>query len=768
MAATDSDHALTGDDTSDAEAFETMIVESLVSGREKRSTAGRNMSSLLDAAADDDLTLLFAEDEHDDEFDEDEAPEAEQLEEMSSSEDEDDQGPNADNDFEGEKELEKQAKADRKKRKAQESLRLTALRKKVKIDPTVAASVPSAAAAAAAAARPKKKSERISWLPTPEEGPVRSSSRRQTMQNKEMTHARLKDSEQRRIKLIATMEQAAKKKERTKPKVRTQAERLAQAEKIERMNSKTLNRWEEMEKRKAEERKARLEALQNRRLEGPVMSWWSGVAKWVNGKLVRVGNVEVKPKPDKEEVERKKKIKDSKDRASQDPTKSDNQPEGTPSQPPTEGQGPSSTSNQPQATGVENQQTSSEVSTAQTKENEKATGMNGFLGGIHQYASIPASPAEIKPPEKTDGSGVTASKPDEESNVSKPTGDENGQLGSNDQEREKQINISKKTSPKPEETALGTEDSQAQEEPREKPEEKSSEQAAAPEDVSPRPEETPADVQTNEEKQDQEMEDVSPPESKAADIALDKSKDNQQSQDTPIPVSGTPAAENNAPEESKITSETSLAEPSKPVEPAGSAGPAGPAMETATLTTSEAPTTTVPPPNTAAEGSEMDIDHLVIATDLPLESEPSAPLEPQVVEHTGRNLMILENFDNATTQSRQYSIYFNSKKPPRLAKISSHLCPITSQPSRYRDPETELPFASALAYTEIRNLTEQKYIWSGMLGCYIGPPTVAAKGVPEQFLTGVKPEKKDQTETTPASKEKPATAASESVNVDAA
>jgi len=35
-----------------------------------------------------------------------------------------------------------------------------------------------------------------------------------------------------------------------------------------------------------------------------------------------------------------------------------------------------------------------------------------------------------------------------------------------------------------------------------------------------------------------------------------------------------------------------------------------------------------------------------------------------------------------------------------------------------------------------------------MLGCYIGSPTVAAKGVPEQFLTGVKPpeQKKDQAE----------------------
>lgn len=56
-----------------------------------------------------------------------------------------------------------------------------------------------------------------------------------------------------------------------------------------------------------------------------------------------------------------------------------------------------------------------------------------------------------------------------------------------------------------------------------------------------------------------------------------------------------------------------------------------------------------------------------------------------------------------------------------------------------------------------------------MLGCYIGSPTVAAKGVPEQFLTGIKAEKKsekDQAETT--GKEKPAATASEPMEVDKA
>jgi vacuolar protein sorting-associated protein 72 len=89
-----------------------------------------------------------------------------------------------------------------------------------------------------------------------------------------------------------------------------------------------------------------------------------------------------------------------------------------------------------------------------------------------------------------------------------------------------------------------------------------------------------------------------------------------------------------------------------------------------------------------------------------------------------------------------------------IIEISQHLCPITSQLSRYRDPDTGLPFANVVGYREIRNLTEQKYTWSGMLGCYVGSATVAAKGVPEQFVTGVKPERKVEEPTGSADKGK--------------
>lgn len=60
---------------------------------------------------------------------------------------------------------------------------------------------------------------------------------------------------------------------------------------------------------------------------------------------------------------------------------------------------------------------------------------------------------------------------------------------------------------------------------------------------------------------------------------------------------------------------------------------------------------------------------------------------------------------------------------------------ITSLPSRYRDPDTSLPFANAYAHKEIQHAVEQRYAWSAMLGCYVGPAATAARGVPERFLS---------------------------------
>ncbi|KAI9801096.1 MAG: hypothetical protein M1833_002964 [Piccolia ochrophora] len=305
--------ASTGDDTpavssspsSSGDGEQLDPVESLVAGRDKRATAGNRLSTLLDQEADDELELLFAEDEADIEFEEAEADDGSDVQ-LDSSDDDDDQGPSAergDEDLEGEKELQKQARAERqaKKRKAKDAFfKPPALRKKVKIDPTTPAE-----ARPSAVPRSKKKSDRVSWMPAAEESQIRSSSRKSTVENKAVIQARLKEHEVRRLSQIAVMDAAAKRKDESKPKELTQADRLAEAARTERVNSKSLNRWEETEKKRVEEQQARLAALHNRKLDGPVITWWSGLAEWVNGKLHRVGR-KVKVQTDNDESERER------------------------------------------------------------------------------------------------------------------------------------------------------------------------------------------------------------------------------------------------------------------------------------------------------------------------------------------------------------------------------------------------------------------------------------------------------------------------------
>ena len=261
-------------------------VELLVLGRAKRVTAGNRLTSLLEKEADDDVDLLFETDEEDVEFDEDINDEDSDVQLESSSEDEDKSPTQANDDLEGEKEIEQQDKAERqKKRKAQDCFkRPSGIRKRIKLAEKSTASSPSTPAP-----RPRKKSERVSWIPVADEGPTRSSSRKQTVQNKQVVHERMKEGEKRRIRQIKVMEAAAKRKEASKPKAMTQADRMADAARTEKKNARSLSRWEEAEKRRDEEQKIKLAALHNRQLEGPVITWWSGLSRWVNGKLQDVG-----------------------------------------------------------------------------------------------------------------------------------------------------------------------------------------------------------------------------------------------------------------------------------------------------------------------------------------------------------------------------------------------------------------------------------------------------------------------------------------------
>ncbi|KAL4885336.1 YL1 nuclear protein-domain-containing protein [Aspergillus karnatakaensis] len=656
-------------------------VESLIHGREKRSTAGRQMSALLDAEADDELALLFEEVDDDNEFAVEGAEEGGEEDDMgldSSSDDDDDQGPNAQaGDLEGERQIEKEEKEEKKKKRAREDLRYRITSKKVKIDPTA----PSAAVPTTPAPRPRKKSERVSWIPTPDEGPTRSSSRRQTMQNKELTHARLKDSEEKRIRLIATMEEAAKRKAKHKPKEMTQAEHLAEAERVEKHNSKSLNRWEEMEKKKAEERRAKIEALQNRRLDGPVISYWSGVATWADGRLARVGKVNIAPKPDKEDAARKKSKKAEKD-------------------------GKNETQQKPSVPGVE--MGSSQTAPPSTQSENPTELASSTTGPKDDQVLIPNQAPEPGAP--TTGPAVDAEVGNEQTSAIDETTKPRSSSGPSDTAAEVQALA---PAPVP---------------------------AAAP---SALPEPVPAASTDKADKDETQNTQANEQPAKAANEKPSEGR-------TDAPADHDPTSQ---PTEAQATKDSKPADPETlPDAEVGSSHVAqepvtDPSPKTqSTLETDaiqSAPVIVPPPidqqperpgnaqtPTTMEQRPDIHVDEPVVTP----EDTPQPANPPSVVEHTGRCLTVLENFDDRTAQSRDFSIYFNAKKPPRLTKISSSLCVITSLPSRYRDPDTSLPFANSYAYHEIRHTAAQKYQWSSMLGCYIGPTGVAARGVPERFL----------------------------------
>ncbi|KAL4814230.1 YL1 nuclear protein-domain-containing protein [Aspergillus spinulosporus] len=636
-------------------------VQSLIQGREKRSTAGRQMSALLDAEADDELALLFEEVDDDNEFAVDAAEDGAEEDDMgldSSSDDEDDQGPNAQaDDLEGERQLAKEEKEEKRKKRAREDLRYKITSKKVKIDPTATPKAPTTPAS-----RPRKKSERVSWIPTLDEGPTRSSSRRQTMQNKELTHARLKDSEEKRIRLIATMEEAAKRKAKNKPKELTQAERLAEAERVERLNSKSLNRWEEMEKRKAEERRAKIEALQNRRLEGPVISYWSGVATWADGRLTRVGKVAITPKPEKDDNLRKKSKKVDKEGKAETEQKP-----GNPAGPGTSQVVPITVSENPIPPTTESKQEQPPQlaqpaidATQTTTLVNVSTESQGEVATTPQTINTPSAAPEVQ----LSAAPSTIPEADSPQVMTKATSEANEVTQTAGEEPAKAINNETMQESSDRRTSVG---------PASEPE--------AP---------VVKDGRTSN-----------------MEIPKGEDKPNGLTQESTVKPSSSPEL---ASESIPAVVTADGAAPTLPDAQLEGQGSAGDPMQI-----DQKPNTEEGEPAAATA-----------------DSQPAAP--PAVIEHTGRCLTILENFDDKTAQSRDFSIYFNAKKPPRLTKISSSLCVITSLPSRYRDPDTSLPFANSYAYHEIRHTTAQKYTWSPMLGCYVGPVGVAARGVPDRFL----------------------------------
>lgn len=263
------------DASSDNDSDSSVEVEWLAKNREKRSTAGNRMRAII-AGEDEELDLLFEEPDDDVGFSDAEAADSD-VQMDSSSDDEDAAAP--DDEMEGEKELQKAVRAEKVKKRRTDGMPI-GYKKKVRVDHTVVAKPPP---------RPKKKSERASWLATAEDAPTRASARGSTREQKQLLNLQLADRDIKRLKQNEHTKKVQAAKEAAKKPPMTQEDRLKEAARVEKSNFRSLSRWEEAEQAREKEQQEKLAALKNRTMDGPVITWWSGLGEWVGGKLRQVG-----------------------------------------------------------------------------------------------------------------------------------------------------------------------------------------------------------------------------------------------------------------------------------------------------------------------------------------------------------------------------------------------------------------------------------------------------------------------------------------------
>ena len=365
------------DNTSDQDAStHSEEVEWLATGREKRTTAGNRLSTLLgqEEKEDDDVNLLFEQegDEPDEEFEGAESQEDEGGESSSSDEDDGEGG----DEMEGEKQLQRAEREQKKAQKRKADTKLTRPRPAIKRVRISEAAPEAEEQAGEVHERKRKRSGRVSWGLESEDA-KRTSSRTLSIQNKERTKASLKESEAKRSRQQAVMEAAQKKREAEKRGPMTQEDHLREAAEVERLNSRSLNKWEELEAERIKKQKQKLEALQNRKIEGPLIRWWSGPAVWVGDKITNVG-----PKaPLAEKIETITAQDDNKTQSElrKDATASDGDTVMTES-------APRETQTQAMSVGSSQQPLTKQVSRAP------------FLDGIEHFASMQEPVEDTKPP----------------------------------------------------------------------------------------------------------------------------------------------------------------------------------------------------------------------------------------------------------------------------------------------------------------------------------------------------------------------------------
>ncbi|KAG8407625.1 hypothetical protein J3458_020371 [Metarhizium acridum] len=735
-------------DTPDTPAQQT---EWLATTRKRRSTAGNRMKSMLaNEEPDSDLELLFAEDENDQGFS-DVGEEGSDVHMDSSSDDEDDNNAN-DDDLEGEKELERQAKEKRaaqRKRRAQEAIPAK-FRKKVRIDPTTRASVP------APAPRPKKKSERASWLPSPADLPTRASSRQTTRISKEQLHQQMAEREARRLKQLAQMEKKAARLEALKKPPMTQEERLAEAVIVEKRNSKSLNRWEEAEKQREEERKAKLAALNQRTLKGPVITFWSGRGQWDDVELRSlrpyVTEVEEKPKKKREKVDKAAKGKGKdKDGGKTDEKKVSKETANDNLQGAVKAEDQNSETPKPVGTSsidkpaISEERNTENGSSAIAKDNEPHVPPKADAGTT-EAVNLPTPTEALPAPAAADASAskeVSGKEPNNEPMDAKPETTEDAALNAQD----KVVNIRESTKPSGESPVAST--PVLMEETVASTDLTMSQPAAS----APTPSPSPVSIQISTASSSHPPSGLAAPlppplaSSLAATAGPTRPPEARPSSvlaapmlvpppgidgDVPSPVNAAPKSNVLAPPN---TLQSTLTPPSvQPVESTTVAGPST-SSETTTTIAKEDDAKPIMPANSDLEPAR---NQTAPTSKLGSTVESEAPAVPEVPRdiNATRNGIIYQNFDGNAIRDKniQTQILFGRKMTKLAKPAPAPICVITNKPARYRDPKTNLPFYNMFAYKEIQRLNNGDYQWSRILGAWVGNPKHAARGVPERFL----------------------------------
>ncbi|RYP72391.1 hypothetical protein DL771_004186 [Monosporascus sp. 5C6A] len=660
------------DDAASGDEAEPTPVQWLATGRERRSTAGNRMKSMIAAEEpDDELELLFAEAEDDAGFTdvEDDASDVQ----MDSSSDDEDAQENGD-EMEGEKELERRDRESRqaaRKRKAQEAIPIKFRKKKVKIN-TASAAI-GTSTTATPTPRPKKKSERTSWLPSPADMPTRASKRGTTMSSKEQLHRQMIEREVKRLKQVEAMERKAKKMEALKKPPMTQAERLAEAAIVEKKNAKSLNRWEEAEKQREEERRAKLAALNNRTLDGPVVTFWSGMGEWIDGKLRHVGKiVTIEDKP----VKKKRVSNAAHETAHEEPgesPKKDNDPQSLESTrgelDATPAQTPSSVAKAGGEESASKPEDSSE--TPQTTEATGGSSPSATKSGLEKTASSqPALPAATE--KAVDTSTATPQSTLPSPLPMKPTTQPSPQLP-----------VSKPPESKP-------------------PEMK-------PPDIRPPAQST---YTTSMFAPPQQTGLMKPPEMKppnsflAPPAGVSKAPPSTAQRHSPLSM----------PQTNSLPPTTTPSQPPKPTTSSVQKAPTQKRRQSSTPLANQK----------SADTNAAKTQRLA----------PSPPPSPPANGKATRNCIILQNFDEDAIKEKavQNRILFGQEMCKLARPTPAPRCVITNHPARYRDPKTGLPYYNGYAYKEIQKLRRGDYKWSRLVGAWLGNGAQAASGVPARFL----------------------------------